>query len=84
MGVRIPLEPPTAKYLIERHTMSAIKINVDELRKIILWIDSLPKLPTVVNIETSSISGIGTTTEVWIETKEGEGAWKDVTNYDNW
>jgi hypothetical protein len=62
-----------------------VKLTVNDLRKMIHWIDSEGVENTaVVEIMVSSSSGIGQGIEAKIETGKGQGVWKDFTDYESW
>ena len=62
---------------------SIITISPTELKSLQGWIDSLDQTPNLVTIIVEQ-TGIGPALRAEIETKEGEGKWKDLTDYSNW
>ena len=61
----------------------SISFSVAELETLVKWINTLDPQPRVVKV-TASPTGIGTVLRAEIETSEGEGRFKDLTDYDNW
>lgn len=61
-----------------------VKISPKELLDLVEWIsksfDTPPKSITLIALPT----GIGTAIRAEVETAEGEGRYKDITDYDNW
>ena len=67
------------------YDMHRVKLTVNDLRKLVHWIDSAGVENTaVVEIMVSSSSGIGQSIEAKIETEKGQGIWKDLTDYESW
>lgn len=61
----------------------SISFSVIELETLVKWINTMDPQPHVVKV-TASPTGIGTVLRAEIETGEGEGRFKDLTDYDNW
>jgi len=62
-----------------------LKLTVNDLREMVYWIDKVGVENTaVVTITVSSSSGIGPSIEAKIETQQGQGVWKDFTDYESW
>jgi hypothetical protein len=64
-------------------TESIITITHIELNTLMEWIGSIDPSPRVVKI-IANHTGIGAQLKVEVETSEGEGRFKDLTDYDNW
>ncbi len=64
-------------------TTKTVNLTPADLLKIVEWISTFETAPRVIQIITQS-TGIGTAVRVEVETKEGEGRWKDITDYENW
>lgn len=61
-----------------------MKLTMKEIQNIAQWLKDRGLSDDVkVEIE-SEPTGIGTSLTVMVETKEGEGIWKDFTDYDTW
>ena len=60
-----------------------ISISPAELETLSSWLLKLDKLPHRI-ILIAEKTGIGTSIRAEIETDEGEGLWKDLTDYSNW
>lgn len=59
-------------------------LNVNDLRSIVEWLDSL-KVEYNPNINIIlTPTGIADAIEVKVTTKDGEGIWKDFTDYESW
>lgn len=66
--------------------MSKLEISVIELKKLMQWIADKQLLDQNVHvtIESSNTGGIGISTQAFIKTADGEGIYKDLTDYENW
>jgi hypothetical protein len=64
-------------------TERVITITPIELNTLMEWISSMDPSPRVVKI-ISTATGIGRGLRAEIETAEGEGSFKDLTDYENW
>jgi len=62
----------------------SIKLRVNDLKKLMVWISTLEDKNYEVEISTSNESGIGLSIEASIEVREGQGIWIDLTDYENW
>ena len=61
-----------------------MKLTMKEIQTIAQWLKDRGLSDDVkVEIE-SEATGIGTSLTVMVETKDGEGIWKDFTDYDTW
>ena len=65
--------------------MSETKIYISpkELQSIMDWIETFDPKPHRVEI-IAHPTGIGTALRVEVETADGEGRYKDITDYENW
>lgn len=64
--------------------MSEAKISVQQLLALGDWVNSKSlSSDQLVTIKVKS-TGIGTAVTASVETTEGEGLWKDLTDYDRW
>jgi hypothetical protein len=61
----------------------SIDISPTELETLMTWVNSFDPLPHSVRI-IATATGIGTALRAEIETAEGEGRFKDLTDYENW
>ena len=65
---------------------TSITLTIGDIMRIANWQesqrdpDSQPQLVTIEKTET----GIGPAIKVYIETKPGQGVWKDFTDYKSW
>ena len=64
-------------------TERSITISPAELNTLTKWLESFEPLPHSVRIIATG-TGIGTALRAEIETAEGEGRFKDLTDYENW
>jgi hypothetical protein len=64
-------------------TECIITITPKELNTLMEWIGSMDSSPHVIKI-ISRDTGIGRSLRAEIETDEGEGHFKDLTDYENW
>ena len=62
---------------------NSITIGITELETLVKWINTMDPHPQVVKI-ISTGTGIGTHYRAEVETEEGEGRFKDLTDYENW
>ena len=60
-----------------------LTISPTELATLTEWIKDMDPQPHKINLIGAS-TGIGFYLRAEIETAEGEGIWKDLTDYDNW
>lgn len=60
-----------------------IDISPTEIATLTAWLDRMDPKPHVIKI-TATATGIGTHLRAEIETSEGEGRFKDLTDYENW
>ena len=69
----------------EYELSSRIKLQVRDIKALTEWLSRQPVVDTTsVEITVSHASAIGPSVEVKIETMEGEGIWKDLTDYESW
>jgi hypothetical protein len=61
-----------------------VTLRVSDIIKICEWVKQFEESDPDVEIIVSHSSGIGPSIEVSVETKTGEGLWKDFTDYENW
>lgn len=64
-------------------TERSINISPKELLTLVEWISTFEKSPHEIKIITES-TGIGTAIRAEVETAEGEGRFKDLTDYESW
>jgi hypothetical protein len=64
-------------------TERTITITPKELNTLMEWIGSMDSSPHVIKI-IANHTGIGAQLKAEIETSEGEGHFKDLTDYENW
>ena len=62
---------------------NSITIGITELETLVKWINTMDPHPRVVKI-VATATGIGTHYRAEIETAEGEGRFKDLTDYESW
>jgi hypothetical protein len=62
---------------------SQITINPVELESLFKWINDMEPKPHLIKLISGS-TGIGSCTRAEIETDDGEGKWKDITDYECW
>lgn len=60
-----------------------IMISPLELETLMEWLEKLEVKPHKITLIGGS-TGIGFCLRAEIETAEGEGLWKDITDYENW
>jgi hypothetical protein len=64
--------------------MNKLDIGINELKTLMEWLETVePLKPYVIRLSAEK-TGIGTSIRAEIETKEGEGLWKDLTDYSSW
>lgn len=65
--------------------MSDRKINISpkELETLVEWLDTFDSKPHQVAIIAEE-TGIGTYLRAEVETANGEGRWKDLSDYESW
>ena len=61
----------------------SIDISPTELETLTDWISTFDPKPHVIKI-IATATGIGTHLRAEVETSEGEGRFKDLTDYENW
>ena len=61
----------------------SITINPNELETLVKWLEAFDPAPRVIKI-IGTETGIGCALRAEVETAEGEGRFKDLTDYDNW
>jgi hypothetical protein len=62
---------------------NSITIGITELETLVKWINTMDPHPRVVKI-VATATGIGTHFRAEVETAEGEGRFKDLTDYESW
>lgn len=60
-----------------------LMISPKELESLTEWIKDMDPQPHKITLIGGS-TGIGFCLRAEIETSEGEGRWKDITDYENW
>jgi hypothetical protein len=61
-----------------------IKITVAQIKDLLSWIEA-KQISEQIAIEIKEVAtGIGRALEAKVEIVEGEGLWKDLTDYDRW
>ena len=63
--------------------MQKLTISPIELQSLIEWIEKMEVQPHKIQLIGES-TGIGFCIRAEVETAEGEGVWKDLTDYENW
>ena len=61
----------------------SIDISPTELETLMKWIETFDPKPRVIHI-VAAATGIGIALRAEVETAEGEGRFKDLTDYENW
>jgi hypothetical protein len=63
-----------------------VNLRVNDIKNLVAWLEERKLLDKnyPVSIETKNSNGIGTAIQVYIETAEGEGLYKDLTDYGSW
>lgn len=64
-------------------TETSIKIRIDDVKRLASWMERLDPRNSPVEIKVST-TPIGSVVTAYVETDEGEGVWKDITDYDKW
>ena len=64
-------------------SQSRIHMSPKEIETLLEWVNSFDEKPHRVTI-ISEETGIGNALRAEIETADGEGRWKDLTDYENW
>jgi hypothetical protein len=62
---------------------SSIDISPNEVATLVEWIGSFDPIPHVIRV-TATATGIGTHLRAEVETADGEGRFKDLTDYESW
>ena len=62
----------------------AVKLTMKEFQLVAQWLKDRGLSDNVSVTIKSGQTGIGATLMVMVETKDGEGIWKDFTDYDSW
>ena len=65
---------------------NSIRISIGDAMLISHWMETYrnpDKQPQFITIETID-TGVGQAIRAFIETKKGEGVWKDFTDYNSW
>lgn len=62
---------------------SIIDISAVELRTLVEWVEKLEVEPPKIRL-IASHTGIGLHIRAEVETSEGEGQFKDITDYESW
>lgn len=76
---------PAGTAIINEDSMTERSINISpkELEVLTAWIETFDPNPHVIHI-TATATGIGTALRAEVETAEGEGRFKDLTDYESW
>jgi hypothetical protein len=61
----------------------SINIGPAELETLVQWVNTFDPAPRVIKIIATE-TGIGCALRAEVETSEGEGRFKDLTDYENW
>ena len=61
----------------------SIRISPTELETLVQWVNTFEPAPRVIKI-IGTETGIGCALRAEVETAEGEGRFKDLTDYENW
>jgi hypothetical protein len=63
-----------------------VEITTKQFREIWQWMveKGMTQLDADMTIEVSHSSGIGPSVKAMIQTSQGEGCWKDVTDHSTW
>jgi len=61
----------------------SIDISPTELETLMSWLETFDPKPHVIHI-VAAATGIGTALRAEVETAEGEGRFKDLTDYESW
>ena len=61
-----------------------VELSLEELKTLMEWLAKFESPPRVVSIMQGKQTGIGRGVRAEIETAEGEGCFKDLTDYSNW
>lgn len=62
---------------------TSIEIGIGELEDLNAWIEKMDPKPRVIKI-INTPTGIGVGLRAEVVTQDGEGRWKDLTDYENW
>jgi hypothetical protein len=64
--------------------MTKVQINPTELLKIVDWLAIFENPPNIINIIQNDQTGLGRVVRAEVETAEGEGRYKDITDHESW
>ena len=64
--------------------MKTIEISPTELLKLMDWIATFESSPRVIKLISGPETGVGRSVRAEVETAEGEGRYKDITDYESW
>lgn len=58
-------------------------LNMKEIKRLVEWLESIDPPPDCVDLITHA-TGIGLSIRAEFETSDGEGRFKDLTDYERW
>lgn len=61
----------------------SVEISPKELLVLVEWVSTFDKAPNKIKVISES-TAVGTALRAEVETAEGEGRFKDITDYDSW
>ena len=64
--------------------MKTIEISPTELLKLMDWIATFESSPRVIKLISGPETGIARSVRAEVETADGEGRYKDITDYESW
>ena len=64
--------------------MTEVQISPTELLKLMDWIATFERPPRVIKLISGPETGIARSVRAEVETAEGEGRYKDITDYESW
>jgi hypothetical protein len=65
--------------------MNKIRITMNELNRLVNWVNSLPEPPMSITIEESDSSGIGNEITAFTYDLHGNsGMWSKISDYKEW
>jgi hypothetical protein len=65
---------------METQRLTISPAEIETLRE---WVKDMDPQPVKITL-IASFAGIGSCIRAEVETSEGEGRWKDITDYENW
>lgn len=64
-------------------TENTVKLRLDDVKRLVAWAEQLGPRNISIEIKVTT-TNIGPKIVALAETDEGEGVWKDITDYDSW